>query len=371
MSSHDTPRTRMPSPAATANDTDPGSAPTTVDETYAPAEHRAEPEDTVVDDGEDAPTLGPHAEVERTALEEEQAVARQLDRLGGRAPQLAVHQAESAGRPAASYAAVAEAAKSRAPSGTDPFGIIVAPDSFAARDASRIAAGTARVTQPIVPVAAPMAAAVREPVAVAVGVGVAVAVGVGVAVAVGEPVAQPLAVAVPVAAPIAPVAAAVARPARQGVPSTSPRERAAQLTTAPGRRTKSRRRAVAGGLVLAAVAAAVTGLFLQLRNPSPPAPSSPADGLPSVLAATATATPALRASVRAPSTAMTTTSAVPSTQASEPAPTPSAARPTPGTGNLTRLPLPRPPASATGAARDVPQAPATTPTTRTDLFPSQ
>lgn len=105
-----------------ATGTDPGlgspkPAPDTIVDVVDPTVRRWDDDTWDDDDNEDVATD------ERIAME------AQLKRLGGRAPQLATYQADSAGRGAAIYDVVTKPVKSRAVSRTDPYGVIVAPDT--------------------------------------------------------------------------------------------------------------------------------------------------------------------------------------------------------------------------------------------------
>ena len=112
---------------AVGNDTDPDA---TVADDAAGLARPARARDTLVDAVE-PDTIGE----ERGPAD--QGLAEQLRRLGGRAPQLANVQADSAGRGAASYAVVAKPIKSRAVSRTEPFGVIVVPDSSPPQEQER------------------------------------------------------------------------------------------------------------------------------------------------------------------------------------------------------------------------------------------
>jgi len=154
--------------ATAAPGTDPGSAPaTTVDdpdasvtrELAAPPFGAPPAAQPGTDPGLGDSTLAPDTILDEDGRADDDELVAQLKRLGGRPPLHAHFQADSAGRYAASYDVVTKPVKSRAVvSQTDPFGVIVAPDTLPPAPAKR------GVTEPmLVAAAAAGAAPARSP----------------------------------------------------------------------------------------------------------------------------------------------------------------------------------------------------------------
>lgn len=274
-------------PSVSANDTDPGSVPATmVDGADASVtrEHASAPArcagsgtdpgigkpravaDTLVDNAGDleAPRTWEEDTSSNTwdgdRTEEGAALEARLRRLGGRAPQFAHFQPDSAGRYAASYDAIAKPVKSRAISRTEPFGVIVAPAD------SPLAEATQAATEPMIAVVAPMAA-------------------------------RPAAVSL----------ADVADVMKQGREVDS---RLQTTTTVPGSLAKNRSlsRVLYGSLLLVALAVSALAYVIIGRGPTSTGPS-PSLGRSAAVSATATGGTETTAMQLPPTTATTTASA--------------------------------------------------------------
>ena len=242
--------------ATAAPGTDPGSAlATTVDDSDASVtrELAAQPG---TDPGLGETTLAPDTILDEDGRADDDELVAQLKRLGGRPPLHAHFQADSAGRYAASYDVVTKPVKSRAAafSRTDPFGVIVAPDTLPPAPAKR------SFTEPmLVAAAASGATPARSPSS--------------------PPLPAPPADGTELQ--LAPLERTHARrQASRGLVSTVSRHRVQS-------RWWSRSRALYGGLVLLTLAVITIGFFVA-RDPSPSVdPTSSAAASATTAAATA------------------------------------------------------------------------------------
>jgi len=278
----------------------------------------------------------------------------QLKNFSGRAQPFPYFQAESAGHFAASYDVVAKPAKSRAVARTDPYGVIVAPDSL--------------------PVAH-VNPAVTAPMNVAAATGAAIPVR---AQAPPEQIEQIVS------------RGSASERARRNAPTARFDDRI--TTTIPGgpkSKTRERRRrllfasAVVGGLLGAALIVVFGFLREPAQSSSPQAtaltaqPRAPHSTVPTPSATSTTWEPAAAASTQAAPMRPVMALAPPIAN-SGPSSATSGVRapPPPFVPVATPRPLPqRAPTSAAGSTRDpsIPAAPspAPTPTTRPDLLPNQ
>ena len=338
-------------PWRAAADTDPGSAPaTTVDESdasmtreFAPplaaSPPTAQPRqfapgtdpglgnptpatDTVID----ATEPGAQPWDEDSSADDDELVA-QLKRLGGRPPQHAHFQPDSAGRYAASYDVVTKPVKSRAAavSRTDPFGVIVAPDTLPP------APGKRAVTEPRIVAAA----------------------AAGASPALGPPSSLPPADVTEVDLALIERAQA-RRQASRALVSTVGRHRARP-------RSWSRSHAIYGGLILVTIAAIVIGVFVIKRPPSP--------GVSSISSATAAssvpATPAIsrrESTIPIPITSSQPTAAAPTSALSARDPEPPTANRVPVIPNPSSRPRPHSGPGAFSSSEPIPKPAAPTPT---------